>query len=95
MTADRIILIIMDSVGIGELPDANKYGDTGSNTLVNIAQAVGGLKLPNLASLGLGNIAEIKGVPSTDNPLGAFGKMAEKSAGKDTNTGHWELQGLK
>ena len=95
MTADRIILIIMDSVGIGELPDANKYGDTGSNTLVNIAQAVGGLKLPNLASLGLGNIAEIKGVPSTDNPLGAFGKMAEKSAGKDTNTGHWEIAGLK
>lgn len=84
----------MDSVGIGELPDADKYGDTGSNTLVNCARAVGGLKLPNLARLGLGRIVEIMGVPAVEQPLAAFGKMAEQSAGKDTTTGHWEISGL-
>jgi len=95
MLADRVILIVMDSVGIGALPDAHKYGDVGSNTLVNIAKAVGGLKVPNLASLGLGNIEKIEGVKPPEKPLGAYGKMAEQSAGKDTNTGHWEIAGLK
>lgn len=94
MEINRITLIIMDSVGIGELPDAAKYGDQGSNTLVNCARAVGGLKLPNLARLGLGNIAEIEGVPAVEKPLAAYGKMAEQSAGKDTTTGHWEICGI-
>ncbi len=91
---NRVTLIIMDSVGIGELPDAAKYNDCGSNTLGNCSRAVGGLNLPNLARLGLGNILDIKGVPAAAEPLGAYGKMAEQSAGKDTTTGHWELSGI-
>lgn len=90
----RITIIVMDSVGIGELPDAADYGDKGSNTLANCARAVGGLKVPNLGRFGLGNIHEIMGVPPVKNPLGAYGKMAEKSPGKDTTTGHWEIAGL-
>ena len=90
----RVIVIILDSVGIGELPDAGNYGDTGSNTLANIARAIGGLRLPHFQQLGLGNIAPIKGVLSANPPLAAYGKMAELSAGKDTTTGHWELMGL-
>lgn len=91
---NRITIIVLDSVGIGELPDADKYGDKGSNTLVNTAKAVGGLNLPNLAQLGLGNINNIDGVPPTDGALGAYGKMNEQSPGKDTTTGHWELAGV-
>lgn len=90
----RVALVVLDSVGVGELPDADKYGDTGSNTLRNIARAVGGLHLPNLAHLGLGNIINIEGVPPAENPAASFGRMAELSAGKDTTTGHWELSGL-
>ncbi|MFB0546686.1 MAG: phosphopentomutase [Anaerolineae bacterium] len=90
----RVIIIVMDSVGIGELPDAEEYGDAGSNTLANTARAVGGLSLPNLGKLGLGNLTEVKGVPPCQSPLGAYGRMAEASAGKDTTTGHWELAGL-
>ena len=90
----RAIVIVMDSVGIGELPDAYKYGDEGSNTLGNIAARVSGFRLPNLQKLGLGNIGEIKGVEALDNPSGCFGKMAEKSAGKDTTSGHWEISGI-
>jgi len=90
----RFIIVVLDGVGIGALPDAGKYGDEGSNTLVNTARAVGGLKLPNLARLGLGNIAEIPGVLPAANPAGSFGKMAERSPGKDTTTGHWEIAGL-
>jgi len=88
-----VILIILDSVGVGELPDAHLYGDTGSNTLKNVAAAVGGLNLPNLEGMGLGYITDVKGVDKVANPLGAYGKMAEKSPGKDTTTGHWELAG--
>ncbi len=91
----NFFLIILDGVGIGELPDAEKYGDKGSNTLVNISRAVNGLNLPNLAELGLGNIVDIKGVSSVSNPLASFGKMKEVSAGKDSTTGHWEMAGLK
>ncbi len=91
---NRVALIILDSVGIGELPDAYKYGDQGSNTLVNTAKAVGGLNLPELAKLGLGNITDIPGVPPADRPRAAYGKMSEQSPGKDTTTGHWELAGL-
>jgi phosphopentomutase len=92
--ASRVVIIVMDSVGIGELPDAKDFGDEGSNTLANTASVVGGLHLPNLAALGLGNIHPILGVPAQTDPMGSFGKMAERAAGKDTLTGHWELAGL-
>lgn len=90
----RAVIIVLDSVGIGELPDAGLYGDTGSNTLGNIAQHVKGFSIPNLQKLGLGNIDNIKGIARTDNPLGCYGRMAEKSLGKDTTTGHWEIAGI-
>lgn len=90
----RITLIVLDSVGIGALPDAEQYGDAGSNTLAHIARAVGGLKLPHLSRLGLGNITTVEGVPPVDQPQAAYGRMAEASAGKDTTTGHWEIAGL-
>lgn len=89
-----VVLMVLDSVGAGALPDAEEYGDAGSNTLGNIAVAVGGLKLPNLQKLGLGNIIDIMGVPPAEAPLASFGKMAEVSAGKDTTTGHWEISGI-
>ncbi len=91
---NNFFLIIIDGVGIGELPDAKKYGDEGSNTLCNTASFIGGLDLPNLAGLGLGNIANILGVQPTSNPLASFGKLKEISNGKDSTTGHWELAGL-
>jgi phosphopentomutase len=90
----RVILIVLDSVGCGDAPDAAQYGDEGSNTLANMARAVGGLKVPNLARLGLGNITSVQGVPPVDVPLGAYGRLTEVSAGKDTTTGHWELAGV-
>jgi len=90
----KTILIILDGVGIGELPDAHRYGDQGSHTLANMARAVGGLRLPNLASMGLGNIERIEGVEPVRVPRANFGKMAEVSQGKDSTTGHWELGGL-
>lgn len=90
----RVTLIVLDSVGCGDAPDAAAYGDLGSNTLGNIARAVGGLKLPNLGLLGLGNVTEIKGVPPVQRAAGAYGRLTEVSAGKDTTTGHWELAGV-
>ena len=90
----RVILIVLDSVGCGDASDAARYGDAGANTLSNTARAVGGLRLPNLARLGLGNIAAIDGVPPCATPAGAYGRLAPVSAGKDTTTGHWELAGL-
>ena len=90
----RFVLIVLDSVGIGELPDAWQYNDQGSNTLANLAQAVKGLNLPNLEKLGLGNIHPIEGVSPQTESLAAWGKMAEQSPGKDTTTGHWELAGI-
>lgn len=98
MTKKRVLLIVLDSVGAGEAPDAAAYGDVGSNTLGNIAAAVGGLYLPNLRRLGLGNILPLQGVPPLTEPAelalaGAFGKMQEVSCGKDTTAGHWELAG--
>ncbi|MBM7622815.1 phosphopentomutase [Sporohalobacter salinus] len=94
MEVDRVILIVLDSVGIGALPDAVDFGDEGADTLGHVSKAVGGLDLPNLESLGLGNIIETTGVTEADNPRGAFGRMAEASKGKDTTMGHWELAGL-
>ncbi len=91
---NNFFVIVLDGVGIGELPDAAKYSDQGSNTLVNISLAVDGLKLPHLTKFGLGNIVEISGVPEVSNPLASYGKMKETSKGKDSTTGHWELAGL-
>jgi len=90
----NFFVIVLDGVGIGELPDAGKYKDEGSNTLSNTAIAVGGLKLPNLQSLGLGNIEPIDGIFKVTNPSASFGKMTEISEGKDSTTGHWELAGV-
>lgn len=90
----RVVLIVLDSVGIGDAPDAAAYGDEGSNTLRNISREVGGLKLPYLGKLGLGNLTKILGVPPIDIARGAFGRLTEISAGKDTTTGHWELSGI-
>lgn len=90
---NNLFLIILDGVGIGELPDASDYGDAGSNTLRNIARIVP-LKMPNLQKLGLGNIEELKGIPPTAEPLASYGKLKEVSKGKDSTTGHWELGGL-
>lgn len=95
MSIDRVILIVMDSVGCGELPDAGKYGDTGANTIGHVADSVGGADLPVLQKLGFGNLTDIDGMPPTNDTRGAFGKCAEISAGKDTSTGHWEMAGLK
>ncbi len=90
----RVVIIVLDSVGAGALPDAGKYGDEGSNTLGNTAKAVGGLHMPNLGKFGLGNILEIEGVSKEPDARAFFGKMAEVSPGKDTTTGHWEMMGL-
>ena len=89
----RAIVIVLDSVGIGELPDAARYGDEGSDTLGNIARHVP-LRLPNLAGLGLGALVAAPGIPRVAAPAGAFARMAERSPGKDSVTGHWELMGL-
>lgn len=94
MKIKRVIVIVLDSVGIGELPDALAYGDVGSNTLSNIARVVGGLFLPNLEAMGLANIAALQGLTPQLSPTAVYGKMAEVSAGKDTTTGHWELMGV-
>ncbi len=90
----KVLLIILDGVGIGALPDAATYGDEGSNTLANLASASGGLKLPNLERMGLGNISPIAGVTPQQAPEANFGRMAEASPGKDSVSGHWEIAGL-
>ena len=90
----RAILIILDGVGVGRAPDADRYGDEGSDTLGNLARERGGLELPTLAQLGLGNLHDIAGVPPAAHPRAAYGRMRERSAGKDSTTGHWELMGL-
>ncbi|EYE87449.1 phosphopentomutase [Fervidicella metallireducens AeB] len=91
---NRVTLIVLDSVGIGELPDAELYGDSGSNTMGNISKHLGGLNLKNMQKLGLGNIDGIEGFNPVSNPLGCYGRSLEKSKGKDTTTGHWEIAGL-
>ena len=89
MPVTRVFVIVLDGLGIGALPDAHLYGDEGSNTLGNMAKALGGIDLPNLAKLGIGTLLDIQGVPKLP-PLGACGRMAMASPGKDTMTGHWE-----
>jgi phosphopentomutase len=91
----RAAIIVLDGVGIGEAADAATYGDVGSNTLGNLARAVGGMSLPNLQRAGLGNIAPLDGVARVASPSGAWGLMEPRSAGKDSTTGHWEIAGLQ
>lgn len=91
---ERIHLIVMDSVGIGEAPDAAEFGDFDVDTIGHIARELGGLDMPNMAKLGLSNIKEIEGVRAAEQPLAYYTKMQETSSGKDTMTGHWEIMGL-
>lgn len=91
---NRVVLFVMDSVGIGALPDAHAFGDEGANTIGNIVKATGGLNLPNLQLLGLGNIDGVTGIEPLSSVKGAYGRSAEVSNGKDTTTGHWELAGI-
>jgi len=93
-SVNRVLVLVMDGVGVGELPDAADFGDEGSSTLGNLAESVGGLHLPCLEQLGLGNIVPLAGVPPAANPKAAYGKMAMRSAGKDTTSGHWEMTGV-
>ena len=94
MNINRTIVIVLDGVGAGEAPDAAEFGDKGSNSLGNTSRAVGGINLPNMQEIGLGNLTSIEGVPPRSNTRGAYGKMQEKSNGKDSVTGHWELMGI-
>ncbi|HEV2445493.1 MAG TPA: phosphopentomutase, partial [Candidatus Sulfopaludibacter sp.] len=89
----RVIWIVLDSVGVGEMPDAAAYGDVGSDTLGNIARRRA-LTLPNLARLGLGNLKPLPHIPPAPYPAAAFGRCALASPGKDTTTGHWEMVGI-
>lgn len=88
-------IVVLDGVGVGELPDASNYGDAGSNTLGNIAKHIAKLNLPNLQKLGLGNIIDINGIEPSSNPTASYGKCTEISKGKDSITGHWEIAGLE
>src|SRR5439155_3874932 len=88
------IVVVLDGVGAGANPDAYAYGDDGASSLEHCAQAIGGLPLPHLGSIGLGNITPIQGTPPTAHPRGAYGRMTEAAAGKDSTTGHWEMMGV-
>ena len=90
----RACVIVLDAVGAGALPDADEFGDTGSDTLGNVARAVGGLDLPNLEALGLGNVEELEGCPPQAGAPAVAGRLVERSKGKDTTLGHWELMGI-
>lgn len=92
--ARRAVILVLDGVGIGEAPDAAAYGDVGSHTLGNVARAVGGLAVPNLERAGLGRITPLAGVAAVAAPIGAWGLMVPRSAGKDSTTGHWEIAGV-
>src|SRR5437868_7948656 len=90
----RACVIVLDAVGAGELPDAGTYGDEGSDTLGNVAKAVGGLDLPNMEALGLGNVEPLEGCPPQPGAPAVAGRLIERSKGKDTTTGHWEMMGI-
>lgn len=90
----RVLILVCDSFGVGDAPDAEAYGDGGSDTLGNTARAVGGIDAPNLGALGLGLLTEIEGVTPRAEPGTAHGRLTERSAGKDTTTGHWEMAGI-
>ena len=91
---NRVILLVIDGFGVGALPDAAEYGDAGANTLVHLAEAAGGLSLPNLEALGLGHVAQIKGVRTMAQPSGCFGRLGFTSQGKDSVVGYWEISGV-
>lgn len=91
----RAVMLVLDGVGCGEAPDAAAYGDVGSHTIGNVARAVGGLALPNMARLGLGHVADIPGVVAVPHPIGGWGTLTPRSSGKDSTTGHWELAGVQ
>ncbi|MCA0384365.1 MAG: phosphopentomutase [Firmicutes bacterium] len=91
---NRVVLFVLDSVGIGALPDAEKFGDVGVNTLGNIAKSTDDFKIPNLKKMGIGNIEGVDAIEATEKPIAAFGRSLEASNGKDTTTGHWEIAGL-
>ncbi len=90
----RAIVVVLDGVGAGANPDAHAYGDDGASSLEHCAQAIGGLELPNLGQIGLGNITPILGTPPVEHLMGSYGRMAEAAAGKDSTTGHWEMMGV-
>lgn len=90
----RAIVVVLDGVGAGANPDAHAYGDDGASSLEHCAQAIGGLSLPNLGRLGLGNITPILGTPPSHDVIGSYGRMASAAAGKDSTTGHWEMTGV-
>ena len=92
---NRVVLIILDSLGVGALPDAADYGDVNTNTLSNMAKKAGGIKIPTMEQFGIGNITDITGVEKVDSPVAYYTKAREASAGKDTLTGHWEIMGIK
>jgi phosphopentomutase len=91
----RAICIVLDSAGVAPMPDQADYGDVGACTIPNIAKASGGINLPTMQKMGLGNLNEIQGVAKEANPIASYGVMAELSPGKDTTTGHWEMMGYK
>ncbi len=92
---NRVFVVVMDSLGVGAMPDAGQFGDAGVNTLGHICEAVNGLKMPNLRKLGMANVIPLKNVPAVEKPVGYYGILKEKSNGKDTMTGHWEMMGLE
>ena len=93
MDARRALVVVLDACGCGALPDAAEYGDEGTNTLAHVADAVGGLDLPALQELGLGNVIPIKGVEPSDAPV-VHGRLHPRGPGKDTTAGHWEMMGV-
>lgn len=91
---NRVIWIILDSVGAGAMPDAYKFGDEGANTILHVWQKNGGLNIPNLVKMGIGNISGIEEIPKAENPMACYGRLSEMSNGKDTTIGHWEMTGI-
>jgi phosphopentomutase len=92
-TDRRVFVLVLDSLGVGALPDAERFGDAGAHTLDHLVEAAGGLEAPRLSALGLGCIEGVRSVPAAEDPAGAFGRCGELSPGKDTSTGHWEMMG--
>lgn len=95
MNIDRVIWIVLDSVGMGAMPDAKRFGDEGANTIAHVSEKNGGLTIPNMVRLGYGNIDGMTGVEKCDAPVGSYGRLEEISNGKDTTTGHWEMVGIE
>jgi phosphopentomutase len=93
-TLDRAVIIVLDGVGVGDAPDAAAYGDAGASSIEHCAEAVGGLALPAMGRMGLGNITPVRGTSPAETPIGGYGRMAESAAGKDSTTGHWEMAGV-